>query len=84
MAYQVTLRKSAVKALAKIDEPYYSKLKSAIYALGDDPRPTGCKKLKGRDSYRIRIGDYRVIYDIFDKVLLIDVIDLGHRKEIYD
>ncbi|MEP6803906.1 MAG: type II toxin-antitoxin system RelE/ParE family toxin [Flavobacterium sp.] len=49
-----------------------------------DPRPNGCKKLKGRSGYRIRIGDYRVIYEIFDGDLLIDVVDLGHRKDIYE
>lgn len=42
------------------------------------------KKLKGRDGYRIRVADYRIIYDIFDDVLLVDVIDLGHRKDIYE
>ncbi|WP_373456907.1 type II toxin-antitoxin system RelE/ParE family toxin [Chryseobacterium sp. MDT2-18] len=50
----------------------------------EDPRPVGCKKLKGRDSYRIRIGNYRVIYEIFDSELIIDVIILGHRKDIYE
>jgi mRNA interferase RelE/StbE len=57
---------------------------SAIGSLSDNPRPQGYKKLKGRKGYRIRVGNYRVIYEIFDEVLLIDVIDLGHRKEIYE
>ena len=48
-----------------------------------NPRPVGNKKLKGRDGYRIRIGNYRIIYDIFDSELIIDVIALGHRKDIY-
>jgi mRNA interferase RelE/StbE len=52
--------------------------------LAINPRPQGYKKLKGRDSYRIRIGDYRVLYDIFDNKLIIDVITLGHRKDIYE
>lgn len=43
----------------------------------------GCKKLKGRDTYRIRIADYRIIYEIHDEVLLIQIVDLGHRKNIY-
>lgn len=51
--------------------------------LGSDPRPKGCKKLKGREAYRIRVADYRIIYEIYDSVLLVDVIDLGHRKDIY-
>ena len=49
-----------------------------------NPRPQGYKKLKGRKGYRIRVGNYRVIYEIFDDILLIDVIDLGHRQEIYE
>ncbi len=64
MIYQVTLKKQAIKALEKINEPYYSNIKEAIYNLADNPRPAGCKKLKGRDGYRIRVADYRIIYDI--------------------
>ena len=84
MSYNVNLTKQAIKALKKIDEPYYSSIKKSIYSLADNPRPTGYKKLKGRDGYRIRVADYRIIYDIFDNVLLVDVIDLGHRKDIYE
>jgi mRNA interferase RelE/StbE len=84
MAYSVTIKKRAIKALEKINEPYYSSIKEAIYSLAVNPRPTGCKRLKGRDGYRIRVADYRIIYEIFDDVLLVDVIDLGHRKDIYE
>jgi mRNA interferase RelE/StbE len=84
MAYSIELRSKVLKALIKINEPYYSTLKKQIYDLADNPRPQGYKKLKGRKGYRIRVGDYRVIYEIFDNVLLIDVVDLGHRKDIYD
>jgi mRNA interferase RelE/StbE len=84
MPYQITLRKRAIKALENISEPYYSNIKEAIYRLADNPRPVGYKKLKGREAYRIRVADYRIIYDIFDDVLVVDVIDLGHRKDIYD
>ena len=84
MKYKVTLRKRAVKALEKINEPYYTAIKQAVYSLAGQPRPQGCKKLKGRDAYRIRVADYRIIYDIFDDVLLVDVIDMGHRKDIYE
>jgi mRNA interferase RelE/StbE len=84
MVYHVTLKRRAIKVLEKIHEPYYTSIKEAIYSLADNPRPTGYKKLKGRNGYRIRVADYRIIYDIFDDVLLIDVINLGHRKDIYD
>ena len=59
-------------------------IKQAILNLAENPRPNGCKKLVGRDGYRIRIGNYRVIYEIFDAELLVDVIAVGHRKDIYD
>lgn len=84
MAYTVTLRKSAVKALTEINDPHYSAIKKAIYSLADNPRPQGYKKLKGRPGFRIRVADYRIIYDIFDKQLVVDVITLGHRKDIYE
>jgi mRNA interferase RelE/StbE len=83
MTYNVSLKKRAIKALVKINEPYYSNIKEALYNLANNPRPLGYKKLKGRDGYRIRVADYRIIYDISDDVLSVDVIDLGHRKEIY-
>jgi mRNA interferase RelE/StbE len=83
MAYQIAIKKSAIKSLSKISEPYFSTLKSAIYNLADTPRPIGCKKLKGLEAYRIRVADYRVIYEIRDKILLIEVIAVGHRREIY-
>jgi mRNA interferase RelE/StbE len=47
-------------------------------------RPQGYKKLKGRDGYRVRVGNYRIIYDIFDSELIVDIITLGHRKDIYE
>lgn len=84
MAYKVTLKPKAIKVLIKIDEPFYSRIKTAIYSLADNPRPHGCKSLKGRSGYRIRIGDYQVIYEIFDAVLLVDVVEVGNRKDIYD
>ena len=84
MAYTIEFRNKVLKALVKINEPHYSAIKKQIYDLADNPRPQGYKKLKDRKGYRIRVGNYRIIYEIFDEILLIDVIDLGHRKEIYE
>jgi len=84
MTYSVNFKRHALKELAKINEPYYSQIKQAIYNLADNPRPSGCKKLKGRDGYRIRVSNYRIIYDIYDSELVVDIIALGHRKDIYD
>ena len=84
MTYQVTIKKRAIKALENINEPYYSSIKKAIYSLADNPRPHGYKKLKGRDGYRVRVSEYRIIYDIVDSLLIVDIIDLGLRKDIYE
>ena len=81
MPYQIQIRKSAQKQLDKLSDNIADTLLEAIEALANDPRPFGCKKLKDRDGYRIRKGDYRIIYDIFDNRL---VIALGHRTEIYN
>lgn len=84
MSYQVNISNRAIKALTKVPEPYYSKLKQALYSLTDNPRPVGCKKLKGRDAYRVRVADYRIIYEIQDAILFVEVVNLGHRREIYE
>jgi len=84
MVYTVTLKKRAMKALEKINEPYYTHIKQGIYNLAENPLPLGSLKLKGRDGYRIRISDYRIIYEIFNNSLIVDVIDIGHRKDIYE
>lgn len=82
--YKLRIEKAVVKALEKINEPYYSKIKTAILNLAKNPRPAGYKKLKGRDGFRIRVANYRIIYDIFDDILQVDVIDMGHRKDVYE
>lgn len=83
MAYSPNFSKQALKALEKINEPFYSNIKQAVYDLAENPRPQGYKKLVDRRGYRIRVGSYRVIYDIIDKELVIDIIALGHRRDIY-
>lgn len=84
MSYKVEVKSKVLKALTKINEPYFSAIKKQLYDLAEIPRPQGCKKLKDRLGYRVRAGDYRIIYEIFDAVLVIEVIDLGRRKDIYD
>lgn len=81
--YQLVIDRSAQKQLGKIPPPHFNRIIKAINNLADNPRPTGCKKLTGRSGYRIRIGNYRVIYNIDDKILIVFVIDAGHRKNIY-
>jgi len=84
MAYDVNFTRQALRELETINEPNYSKIKRAITALALNARPAGCKQLKGSKSFRIRVGDYRVIYDIYDTQLLIDVITIGNRKDVYE
>lgn len=81
--YQVRIERKAIKKLAKIPEPYYSKIKLAILDLANNPFPQNYKQLKGRNAFRIRVANYRIIYEIQEDLLLVDVIDLGHRKDIY-
>jgi mRNA interferase RelE/StbE len=82
--YNIDFSKRAQKKLDKLSDAIANPILSAIGDLSNNPRPQGYKKLKGRKGYRIRVGNYRIIYEIFDEILLIDVIDLGHRKEIYE
>lgn len=83
MKYNITIKKRASKALEKLPDGDYQKVRDAIRRLGENPRPSGGKKLTGREGWRIRVGVYRVIYIIKDSQLNILVIDVGHRSHIY-
>jgi mRNA interferase RelE/StbE len=84
-SYTVVLTKSAEKELHKLPLTVIEKVIAAIGTLANEPRPVGCKKLKGfKNLYRIRIGNYRVIYAIEDVILLVEVRAIGDRKDIYD
>lgn len=81
--YTIYLSKKAEKNLNQLPERTAETILTAISELENNPRPVGYKKLKGRDGFRIRCGNYRIIYEIFESTLVIDVINLGHRKNIY-
>ena len=83
MRYRVEILRRAARALSKLPEKDYRHVRDAIRALGEDPRPPGCKKLVGRDGWRTRVGRYRVIYEVNDAVLVVLVLDVGDRKDIY-
>lgn len=85
MPYTVEIQRRAEKFLrALTDQGLYRRLRAAIDSLGENPRPTGCTKLTGNDDlYRIRVGDHRIVYQIQDRVLLVLIVDIGHRREIY-
>jgi mRNA interferase RelE/StbE len=81
--YSIFLTKKTQKQLDTLSNKISNAIIEAIYTLEDNPRPFGYKKLKGRTGCRIRVGDYRIIYEIFDSELIVTVIALGHRKNIY-
>lgn len=82
--YQVVIEKQAQKQLAKIPPPQYQSISAALKNLEVNPRPQGYKKLKGRTGFRVRIGDYRIIYNIEDTILTVFVFIIGNRKDVYD
>lgn len=84
MAYTIEIKQNAKKELARLPSSIAEKIIEQIRLLADNPRPNGCKKLVGAEhTYRIRINDYRVVYSLFDQRLVIEVIKIGHRKNIY-
>ncbi len=83
MRYRVILPKSVQKKLDRLPDDIANRVLVRLAALETNPRPPDVKKLKGRNGWRIRISDYRVIYEIQDPALQVLVITLGHRREVY-
>ena len=83
MRYRVILPKSVQKELDRLPDEMLKRVMARLTELEVNPRPPDVKKLKGRSAWRIRVGDYRVIYEIHDRELQILVITVGHRREIY-
>lgn len=83
-SYKLALAESAEKELSRLPGSAVARIAARIEKLADNPRPSGCKKLKGGvNEWRIRIGDYRVIYTIEDDPKTVDVTRIAHRKEVY-
>lgn len=83
MTYRVVISNNAERQLQRIQQPTLRRLKAAILALADEPRPNGTKALQGEDAYRVRVGDYRIVYVIEDTVLTVTVVRVAHRREVY-
>jgi len=83
MRYRVILPKSVQKVLDRLPDDMASRILSCLAELEINPRPPGLKKLKGRPAYRVRVGDYRVIYEINDRELVVLILTIGHRREVY-
>lgn len=82
--YRIELRPAAVRALRKLDPQVRPRIQGAIALLAQEPRPPAARALQGRPGLRVRLGDYRIIYIVDDDVLLVVVVTLGHRREVYD
>ncbi|MFH1672122.1 MAG: type II toxin-antitoxin system RelE/ParE family toxin [Pseudomonadota bacterium] len=83
MKYKLLIERAAQKELSKIPHREQDRIITAIQNLTDNPRPSNVKKLIGRDAWRMRIGNYRVIYEIHNDTLIVLVVHIGHRKDIY-
>jgi mRNA interferase RelE/StbE len=82
--YKVVFKKSAEKDLSKVNAVYYNSVIARINGLAENPRPFGAIKLSSSENaYRIRIGIYRIIYTIEDDILMVEVIKIDHRKDVY-
>ncbi|MCL5031563.1 MAG: type II toxin-antitoxin system RelE/ParE family toxin [Bacteroidetes bacterium] len=82
--YKILWKKSAAKELKNIDKQIIPKIISTVESLSKNPFPLGVKKLSGAEfNYRIRVGDYRIIYSFYKKELTIEIIRVGHRRDVY-
>ena len=73
------------EALARLERRDQQRVRVAIELLGSDPRPPGCRPVVGEErAYRVRVGDHRVVYEVWDDRLVVQVVRVGHRREVYD
>lgn len=83
-SYRIELKRSAAQEIESIaQKKQRQQIVARIAKLADDPRPAGCQKLSGQESYRIRQGEYRIIYTIEDDRLIVTVVKVGHRRDVY-
>lgn len=84
MAYTIQFKPLALRQLEKLPRDAQKRLAAKIEALRDDPFPAGCKKMTGiSDTWRVRVGDYRAVYQVHQRILLVLVLTVGHRKDVY-
>lgn len=82
--YRIELRPAAARTLRKLDPQIQRRIRGAIALLAQDPRPPSARALQGRPGLRVRVGDYRIVYTVQHDVLLVVVVRLGHRRDVYD
>lgn len=83
MSYRILIKRKAQKQLDKIRQEDRERIIGAVFELADDPRPRGSRRLQGRPGYRLRIGDYRAIYEVDEEALVVTVLGVGHRRDVY-
>ncbi len=83
MAYKVLIKASAEKDIRRLPRNVRERVASAILALREEPRPPGVRKLKGKEGWRIRVGDYRVVYQIDDTLRQVTIYRVRHRRDVY-
>ena len=81
--YKVEIRRSALKEIKKLPQKELKKILKTIQTLSNNPRPKGCQKLSDKERYRIRVGSYRILYSIEDDILVVYVVKVAHRKDVY-
>ncbi len=82
-SYSVLIKRSAAKELEALPLKDRRRVTTRIQGLARDPRPPGCEKLSGEEKYRIRQGDYRILYEIVDRELIVTVVKIGNRRDVY-
>jgi mRNA interferase RelE/StbE len=83
LSYEVSIVRSAEKEMNRLPGTVHTRLSKRILSLEDNPRPRGVRKLSGREEYRLRVGDYRILYTIDDRNHIVTILAVGHRREVY-
>lgn len=83
MGYSVSVERRAQKQIARLSSEAQDRVESYLRALADDPRPRGSKRLQGRSGYRLRVGSYRVVYEVDDGARTVTITAVGHRSDVY-
>ncbi len=81
--YELRVKRSVAKDLRPIPRPQVLRILERMEALRNDPRPPGCEKLSGQERYRVRQGDYRILYTVSDAQVVVEVVKVGNRREVY-
>jgi len=83
MPYVVNVKRSAEKELSRLPARIHDRIVGHLLSLGENPRPRMAKRLRGRDEYRLRVGDYRILYIIDESAKEIEIVAVGHRRDVY-